>query len=374
MKILVAPDSFKESLSATEAAQSILRAIKKVIPEAQVILKPVADGGEGTVEALVAGCGGSFVKTFVHDPFMRPVEGIYGIIPAHNLAVIEVASASGLHLLKKEERNPLVATSYGTGEMIQDALEKGCKKILIGLGGSATNDGGAGIMQALGIKFLDSSDNEIGKGGGALSALQKIDVSGKNKKIIDVEIIVACDVKIPLTGDRGTSCIYSYQKGATSQMAKLLDDNLKHYADIIKKDLDMEVDEVEGAGAAGGIGAGLMAFLGAKLTPGFPLIAGLLNLESEMKDADLVITGEGKTDAQTLSGKAPLGVAQLGKKYNVPVVLFAGKIEKGAELLYKQGIISMIQVSPDSVSIEESMNNAAVFLESSVENYLKTMT
>ncbi len=346
LKVIIAPDSFKGSLTAPEIADAIEKGIKSVSPSAITIKLPMADGGEGTVICLVNATGGRILKKWVKGPLGEEVEASYGILGDGTTAVIEMAEASGLPLVLMEKRNPMITTTYGTGELIKAALDSGCRKIIIGIGGSATNDGGVGMAQALGVRFLDDKGREIGFGGGELKKIAKIDISGLDKRIKDTEILVASDVKNPLCGPNGASYVYGPQKGATPEMVKELDEGLSHLADVIKRDLGKDIKDVPGAGAAGGLGAGLMAFLNAKLRPGIELVMEALRFEEKVKDATLVITGEGKIDRQTAYGKVPVGVAKVSKKYGVPVLAIGALVEEEPEFFKPYGIDYVLLISP----------------------------
>ncbi|MDR6997624.1 glycerate kinase [Neobacillus niacini] len=356
MKFVLAPDSFKESITAKDAALAMKDGILKVFPDAECMIVPMADGGEGTVDSLVSYENGSLLKMEVTGPLGRKVKAEYGLLGDGKTAVIEMASASGIHLVGKEERNPLLTTTYGTGELIKYALDQGVTRILLGIGGSATNDGGIGMLQALGASFKDAKGEELPFGGGGLGHLHTIDLSGLDKRIKNVKIDVACDVNNPLTGELGASYIFGPQKGATPEMVKYLDQNLKHYADKIKALLGIDIDIVEGAGAAGGLGAGLMAFLRAELKKGVDLVIEYTRLEEKIKDADFVFTGEGSIDGQTLFGKTPYGVAATAKKYQVPVIAFAGKIGDGVEVLYEHGFTSIVGILKGVTSLEKALD------------------
>ncbi|MGE0019035.1 MAG: glycerate kinase [Draconibacterium sp.] len=357
-RILIAPDAFKESLSAGEVARFLKKGIEKSLPDSIFDIASVSDGGEGFLKILTDG----YFKTFkVHDALMRPVKAEIGFSDDGQTAFIEMAAASGLELILPEERNPLVTSTFGTGEMIKHAIETGCKKIVIGIGGSATNDGGAGMAQALGAKFLDKVGKELLPGGKQLSELCKIDLSGYEKNL--PEILVACDVSNPLTGPNGASAIYGPQKGATPEMVQQLDAALKNYAEIIRKQLNIDIENIPGSGAAGGLGGGLVAFTGAKLVSGFQLVAEILDLENRIAKADFVITAEGKLDAQTINGKAPFGVAQLAKKYNKPVIGAAGTLGSGYEKIYDSGFDLLISIVNQPLSLAEAMQNAPELVE-----------
>lgn len=372
MKFVLAPDSFKESITAKEACDAMEKAIKKVIKDAQCIKVPMADGGEGTVEALVMATNGKIVETFVTPPIGKEkVKASYGLLGDGSKAIIEMASASGIHLVKREKRNPLIATSFGTGELILDAIKRGVKHIIIGIGGSATNDGGAGMIQALGGRLLDINGNELTFGGLALSKLKSIDLSKLNENIKGITFEVACDVNNPLIGEKGASKIFGPQKGATKEMIVALDRALENYANIIKKDLGKDVAYVEGAGAAGGLGAALLAFCNAKLLRGIELIIKHTELEEKIKGADFVFTGEGSIDSQTIYGKTPMGVALEAKKQGVKTIAFAGKVEDGSENLYDIGITSIFGILRGVTSLDEALKDGVKNLENTVENVVR---
>jgi glycerate kinase len=372
MTFLLAPDSFKESMTAKEACEAMERGIKKVFQNAKCIHVPMADGGEGTMQALVDATGGKVYKTIVKGPLGNEVEASYGILGDGKTAVLEMASASGIHLVSREQRNPLITSTYGTGQLIKAALSHSIKKMIIGIGGSATNDGGAGMAQALGAKFLDKSGNEIKPGGGELHKIEKIDTSHLSFLTYNIEIEVACDVTNPLIGEKGASNVFGRQKGATEEMVRQLDANLKHYAEKIKEALGKDIAMAEGAGAAGGMGAGLMAFTNAKLSKGIELVIKYANLDSKMKEADYVFTGEGSIDNQTQYGKTPFGVAQTAKKYNKPVIAFAGKVGDVDEL-YTKGIDSIFSILNSVCSLDEALTNGKINLELATERVARFM-
>jgi len=337
-KIAIAPDSFKGTLTAREAAECIERGLRRELRNISVRKIPMADGGDGTAQAIVDATNGRLRRAKVHDPLGRPIWAKYGITGNGRLAVIEMAAASGLVLLKPSERNPMRTTTRGTGNLIRAALRTGVRKILIGIGGSATNDGGMGMARALGVRFLDESGHEIAEGGGALGKLAHIDMAGRFSALASVDIEVACDVDNPLTGPKGAARVYGEQKGASSQQIRMLDKNLKHFARIVRRDLGIEVDRVPSAGAAGGLGAGLIAFLGATLRPGIDVVADAVRLSKRLSGCDLVISGEGRTDGQTLHGKAPMGVIHAARKHGIPVIVISGSIGPGAEALLDHGV------------------------------------
>jgi glycerate 2-kinase len=363
MKIVIAPDSFKESLTALEAATAIENGMKKILPDASFVKVPMADGGEGTVQSLVDATGGKIITKTVTGPLGTPVEAFFGISGDKKTAVIEMAAASGLHLVPLGDRNPLITTTRGTGELIVAALDFGVEHIIIGIGGSATNDGGAGMARALGIMLLDSHGKEIGEGGGALNSLATINIAGIDKRLESVKIEVACDVDNPLTGTRGASYIFGPQKGATQEMVKVLDNNLHHFADIIRIDLGKDIEHVSGAGAAGGLGGGLMAFLLAELKRGVDIVLEATKLETHLQDADFVITGEGKIDSQTIFGKTPIGVARTAKRQNVPVIAIAGNVASDSEVVHEHGIDAVFSIVPGVISLEDAFKNASTYVE-----------
>jgi glycerate kinase len=372
MKILIAVDSYKGSCSTFEVANSIERGIRKVCKDSEIIKIPIADGGEGTVDSLVKGAGGRYETVHVKDPLGREIECRYGILK-DNAAIIEMAASSGLTLLRKEERNPMITTTYGTGQMIKAALDKGCRKIFIGIGGSATNDGGAGMAQALGVSFKDSEGKEIGNGGGELARIRDIDISGIDPRLKDTEIIVLSDVTNPLCGPNGASSIYGSQKGATPEMIRLLDNNLKNYALLIKEKLGLDIMDVPGAGAAGGLGTGLIAFCNATVMPGIDVALDINGIDRHLADTDLVITGEGRIDSQTACGKVPVGVARRVLKYGVPVIAIVGSVGDGASIVYEHGIDAIIDIVSKPMSLEDSMKSVKILLEQAAENAMRML-
>lgn len=368
MKIVIAPDSFKESLTAMQAADAIEQGFKEVFPEAQYVKIPMADGGEGTVQSLVDATDGTIVRTKVTGPLGEPVEAFFGLFGDGTTAVIEMAAASGLHLVPPEKRNPLLTTTWGTGELIKAALDHGVTKIIIGIGGSATNDGGAGMVQALGGRLLTEAGRNIGYGGGSLDQLAAIDVSGLDPRLQQVHIEVACDVDNPLTGSRGAAAVFGPQKGATPDMVKLLDRNLSHYASLIEKELGKKVDEIPGAGAAGGLGAGLLAFLPVELNRGIEIVLKAAEFEKHVQDADLVITGEGRIDSQTVYGKTPMGVAKVAKKYQVPVIGIAGSVSDDSHVVHDHGIDAVFSIVPRTMPLSDALSNASPYLRQTARN------
>ncbi|CNG88364.1 glycerate kinase [Yersinia massiliensis] len=373
MKIVIAPDSYKESLSALDVAVQIEAGFRTQFPDAQYIKLPVADGGEGTVEAMVAATAGKIIKVDVTGPLGDNVDAFYGISGDEKCAFIEMAAASGLELVPLAQRNPLKTTSYGTGELILHALNKGVKHIIIGIGGSATNDGGAGMVQALGVKLLDKQGQQIGFGGAKLTELATIDISALDPRIEQCQIDVACDVTNPLTGSEGASAIFGPQKGATPDMITQLDEGLLHYASVINRYLDIDVDQVEGAGAAGGLGAALLAFCGATLSPGIDIVTDALGLDALVRDATFVITGEGRIDSQTIHGKVPIGVARVAKRYNKPVIGIAGSLTDDVDVVYEHGLDAVFSVIYTICTLEQALDNAADNVFKTARNIAATL-
>ena len=373
MRIVIAPDSFKGSLTALEAANAMEEGLKRVFPKAEIVKVPMADGGEGTVQSLVDATGGRIVKKVVTGPLGDKVEAQFGILGDGRTAVIEMASASGLPLVPPDKRNPMVTTTYGTGELIKAALDMGCRRFIIGIGGSATNDGGGGMAQALGVKLLDKDGNDIPFGGGGLLKLDRIDISTLDPRIAESEIVVACDVDNPLTGPRGAARVYSPQKGATPEMVEILDKALERFAEAVKRDLGRDIKDVPGAGAAGGLGAGLMAFLNAKLQLGVDIVIEATGLEEKVKGADLVITGEGGIDSQTVYGKTPIGVAKVAKKFGIPVLAVAGGISDDASVVYEHGIDGLMSIIPRPITLDEAMAQGPKLLSDAAERIARLL-
>lgn len=358
MKIVIAPDSYKESLSAVEVAQAIEKGFREIFPDAEYISVPVADGGEGTVDAMIGATQGSKMTATVTGPLGEPVTACWGMSGDGKTAFIEMAEASGLALVPVDKRNPLVTTSRGTGELILRALDNGARNIIIGIGGSATNDGGAGMVQALGAKLVDATGKEISPGGGSLLSLNSIDISGMDKRLESCVINVACDVTNPLIGDNGASRIFGPQKGADEATIVELDRNLAHFADVIKKHLRIDVKNAPGAGAAGGMGAALMAFLGGDLRSGIEIVTEALNLEEHIHDCSLVVTGEGRMDSQSIRGKVPVGVAAVAKKYRKPVIGIAGALTSDVAVVHQYGIDAVFSVLNSIGTLEDAFKNA----------------
>lgn len=373
MKIVIAPDSYKESLSALEVASAIEAGFREIYPDAEYIKLPVADGGEGTVEAMVAATQGRVVEVEVTGPLGEPVQGFYGISGDESCAFIEMAAASGLELLPPAARNPLKTTSWGTGELIRHALDLGVTRMIIGIGGSATNDGGAGMAQALGAQLLTADGQPIAPGGAGLSTLATIDISGLDPRLAQCRIDVACDVTNPLVGDEGASAVFGPQKGATPEMVVQLDRALAHYAGQIAQDLDLDVLTLEGGGAAGGMGAALYAFCGAHLRPGIDIVTDALHLDALVADADLVITGEGRIDSQTIHGKVPVGVARVAKRYQIPVIGIAGSLTADVGVVHQHGLDAVFSVLHRICSLDEALAEAGANVRMAARNIAATI-
>jgi len=346
--------------------------VRSVLPDCEIVCLPLADGGEGTVEALVAATGGRIVPAEVAGPLGEKVSAFFGILGDGETAALEMASASGLPLVPPDRRNPCLTTTFGTGELIRAAIASGCRKLIVGIGGSATNDGGAGAMQALGARFLDSSGNDLPPGGAALIHLARIDLA-HFRFPQDVEVVVASDVTNPLCGPQGASAIYGPQKGATPEMVKHLDRALRHYADIIREQLGQDVSNRPGAGAAGGLGAGLMAFLKARLRSGIEIVLDTVGFDRHLEGTALVITGEGKIDAQTAYGKTIAGVLKRARQAGVPVFALTGSIEPGAEALEELGLEGMMCILPGPMSLPEAMQNAGPLLEAAARRLIRLL-
>lgn len=373
MKIVIAPDSYKESLSASEVATQIEAGFREIFPRACYVKLPMADGGEGTVEAMVAATGGSTVPRTVTGPLGKPVEAFYGLSGDGLCAFIEMAAASGLEQVPAALRNPLLTTSWGTGELIRHALDCGVKHIIIGIGGSATNDGGTGMVQALGAALLDEKGETLGYGGRELEKLASIDTHSLDPRLQECRIEVACDVTNPLTGEEGASAVFGPQKGATPEMVRQLDHALSHYAKIIARDLGIDVLNIAGGGAAGGMGAALYAFCGADLRQGIEIVTEALHLDELVRDADLVITGEGRIDSQSIHGKVPIGVAKVAKRYNKPVIGIAGSLTKDAGVVHEHGIDAVFSVLYTFCTLEEALENAGENLRLAARNIAATL-
>jgi len=365
MRIIIAPDSFKGSLSAEKVANAIEAGIRSAEPGIEAIKIPMADGGEGTVDALVSSTGGIIVHTKATDPLGREIKGRYGILGDEKTAVIEMAAVSGLPLVPPRLRNPLDTTTFGTGELINHALDLGCRKFIIGIGGSATNDAGTGMAQALGVIFrrADGSIIDENMRGGLLKEVASIDMTRMHAQINKCDITAACDVDNPLLGERGCAHIYSPQKGATPEIVEILEDSMKKFANVLERDTNRHVRNFPGSGAAGGLGAGLMAFLNAKLHPGIDLVLKAAQFEKRIVGAHLILTGEGKLDEQTVNGKTIAGITAAAKKYSIPVVAIVGKYIDSPKLL-EMGLTSYFSICDGPNTLEYAMKNADLLIES----------
>ena len=367
MKILIAPDSFKGSATALEVGNALTMGFRRVFPQAEIMVLPMADGGEGTVTSLVSATGGEIRSSVVKNPIGVPIIAKYGVLGDTTTAVIEMSAASGLTLISTEQQNPFLTTTYGTGQLILSALNDGCRRLIIGIGGSATNDGGAGMAQALGVVLNTQNGIPISFGGQGLSKLAEIDISNLDDRLSETEVVVACDVDNPLTGPKGASFVYGRQKGATPEMMEILDQNLAHYALVIEKRLGRNIGDLPGAGAAGGLGAGLVAFTDAELKPGIDIVTKTVKLAEHLEGVDLVITGEGQLDEQTIHGKTPVGVAKIAQQRNIPVVAIVGGIKGNPTELYQKGITAMIDITPKPMPLNRVMERTIPLLEQASE-------
>ncbi|ELY6301864.1 glycerate kinase [Cronobacter sakazakii] len=357
-KIVIAPDSFKESLSAMDVAKAIEAGFREIYPQAHYVCVPMADGGEGTVEAMVAATGGQIITTPVTAPLGNKVDSFFGLLGDGETAVVEMAAASGLHLVPTAQRDPRITTSYGTGELILAALERGVKAIIIGIGGSATNDGGAGMMQALGARFLDGEGRELAPGGAALARLERLDLSALDPRLAQVSVTAACDVDNPLCGEKGASAVFGPQKGATPEMVSELDTALRRFGEQLEAATGKAIISAPGAGAAGGMGAALLGMLNAELRPGIEIVIESLGLAQAVHDADLVITGEGRLDSQSIHGKTPVGVARVAKQFQRPVVAIAGSLTPDYQIVHEHGIDAAFSVIDRIVTLQEALDDA----------------
>lgn len=370
---VLAPDSFKESMTAKEVCIAMEQGIRKVFPTANYIHVPMADGGEGTVQSLVDASGGQIYYKEVMGPLGQTVTAKYGVLGDGKTAAIEMASASGIHLVTKETKNPYITTTYGTGELIRECLDQGINKIIIGIGGSATNDGGTGMAEALGAKFLDEEGNSLPRGGGRLDKLASIDISSLDERLQHVEMIVACDVTNPLCGEHGASHVFGPQKGATPDMVLQLDRSLAHYAEVVKQQLHKDVRDIPGAGAAGGLGSGLLIFTQATLQKGIEIVIEYTGLRQKLIDADYVFTGEGGIDFQTKFGKTPYGVAKAAKEADKKVIAVAGYIGAGIDTLYAEGIDAVFGIVPGAADLEKLLAEGAQNVERTCENIARVL-
>lgn len=370
---MLAPDSFKESMTAKEVCIAMEKGLRKVYPAANYVHVPMADGGEGTVQSLVDATGGQVRYIEVTGPLGEPVTAAYGLLGDGTTAAIEMASASGIHLVNKDNKNPLKTTTYGTGELIRECLNQGIRRIIIGIGGSATNDGGTGMAEALGARFLDATGNTLPRGGGSLGELASVDISSLDGRLQQVQLIVACDVTNPLCGEHGASQVFGPQKGATPEMVQQLDANLAHYADVVKQQLGKDVRDLPGAGAAGGLGAGLLIFTQAALQKGIEIVIEYTGLKQKLATADIVLTGEGGIDFQTKFGKTPYGVAQAAKQSGKKVIAVAGYIGEGIDTLYKEGIDAVFGIVPGASELGNLLAEGPQNVERTCENIARVL-
>ncbi|WP_261131607.1 glycerate kinase [Bacillus sp. Marseille-Q3570] len=373
MKVVIAPDSFKGSVSAKEVCAAIRKGVERVFPDSEVIELPLADGGEGTMENMVYSSNGTVNNIEVFDPLGRKIYAGYGVLGDDETAVVEMAQASGLPLLHNEERDPLHTTSYGTGELIKHALDSGYRKFIIGLGGSATNDGGMGMLKALGFEFFNSQKEALPEGGKALKDLAIVDESNMDKRIHEASFIIASDVTNPLCGDQGASAIFGPQKGATPAMVKELDEALDHFAEVVYKQKNGDMRLMEGGGAAGGMGAALLTFLGAEFRSGIQVVMESIQFEKLIEEVDLVITGEGRLDHQTLSGKVIAGVSKSAEKLKVPVIGLCGGMMIDTEIMDKLNLVSAFSIAPGPCSLEEAMENAEEWIIQRTETFMRVI-
>ncbi|CBY85827.1 MULTISPECIES: glycerate kinase [Haemophilus] len=373
MKFVIAPDSFKESLTALEVATAIETGFKRVFPDADYVKLPMADGGEGTVQSLVDATQGKLIECEVTAPLGDKVKSFFGLSGDGKTAIIEMAAASGLHLVPPEKRNPLLTTSYGTGELIKLALDLGVESFILGIGGSATNDGGVGMLQALGMQCLDSQDKPIGFGGAELANIVKIDVQQLDPRLQQVHIEVACDVNNPLCGECGASAIFGPQKGATPEMVKQLDAALSHFVEIAERDCGKQIRDQAGAGAAGGMGGGLLLLPSVQLKAGIQIVLDRLHLIDYVKDADVVITGEGRIDAQSIMGKTPIGVARTAKQFNKPVIAIAGCLREDYDVVFDHGIDVVFPIIHQLGDLSDILKQGEQNLISTAQNVARVL-
>ena len=371
MKIVISPQTFKGSISALDAAHAMRVGVLRVFPDANTVLVPVADGGDGTLETLVEGSGGEIRSVEVRGPLGERIDAHWGAMGDGSTAMIEMARTSGLALVPLDSRNPLTSTTYGLGEAIVAALDEGFRQFIVGIGGSATNDAGAGMAQALGVRLLDSEGSGLGPGGAPLADLDRIDISGIDPRIQKSSFSVACDVTNPLTGPEGASAVYGPQKGATPEMVEQLDRSLIHFAEVVRRDLRKDVEHVQGAGAAGGLGGGMMAFLNADLRPGVDIVMDRVGIDQKLKGADLVLVGEGEVDFQTVYNKAPIGVARRAKRLDIPVVTISGGLGEGYRTVHEHGIDAVVTIPSGPMSLEESSQRASELIADATEQTMR---
>ena len=373
MKVVIAPQSFKGSISALDAARAMEQGVKRVFPDTETVLAPVADGGDGTLETLVEATAGDIRSATVTGPIGEPVEAEWGALGDGETAMIEMARTSGLALLSLDERDPLRATTYGLGEIIREALDAGFRSFIVGIGGSATNDGGAGMAQALGVRLLDESGNDLPSGGAALAGLRKIDASGLDARAAASQFSVACDVSNPLTGPEGASAVYGPQKGATPELVEQLDGALGNFAEVVERDIGRSIDDVPGSGAAGGLGGGMMAFLDGSLRAGVDIVLDQVGLNEQLEGADLVITGEGQLDFQTVYHKAPIGVAWRAKERGIPVIAISGSLGQGFEDVHPEGIDAVASIVCAPMSLDEASTRSGELISDATAEAMRFM-
>lgn len=371
MKVVIAPDSFKGSLSAPQLCAHIRKGVLRACPTARVVEVPLADGGEGTMTNLVHATRGTITEVVVSGPLGKPTQAAYGVLGDGQTVVVEMAQASGLPLLKKHEKNPLLATSYGTGELIRHALDAGYRRFIIGLGGSATNDGGVGMLRALGMRFLDSAGQPLAEGGAALAELAHIDDAMWDQRVREARFLIASDVTNPLCGPNGASAVFGPQKGATPEMVALLDRALGRFAEVVERKTGKAIRDLPGSGAAGGMGAALLAFMGAEMRPGIDVVLETVQFEQHIRDADLIITGEGKLDSQTLSGKVIAGVCQKAAQYGIPTVALCGGMELTADQCDQLGLLAGFSIVPGPCTLEQATAHAGMWSEARAEQLLR---
>ena len=371
MKIVISPQTFKGSISALDAAHAMRKGVLRVMPDADTVIVPVADGGDGTLETLVEGSGGETKTAKVHGPLGERIEALWGAMGDGETAMIEMARTSGLALVPLDSRDPLRSTTYGLGEAIVAALDEGFRQFILGIGGSATNDAGAGMAQALGIRLLDAAGSELGPGGAPLADLDRIDISGIDPRVKQSSFAVACDVTNPLTGPEGASAVYGPQKGATPEMVERLDQALIHFAKVVRRELHIDVEYAQGAGAAGGLGGGMLAFLNAELRPGVDIVMDAVGIDEALQGADLVLVGEGEVDFQTVYNKAPIGVARKAKRLDIPVVAISGGLGEGYKTVHEHGIDAAVSIQSGPMSLDESSQRASELIANATEQALR---
>ena len=371
VKIVISPQTFKGSISALDAAQAMQSGVLRVVPDAETVIVPVADGGDGTLETLVEGSGGEIKSVEVQGPLGERNEALWGAMGDGVTAMIEMARTSGLALVPLDSRDPLHSTTYGLGEAILAALDEGFRQFIVGIGGSATNDAGAGMAQALGVRLLDSDGSELGHGGAPLTNLDRIDISGIDPRVNKSSFAVACDVTNPLTGPEGASAVYGPQKGATPEMVERLDSALCHLAEVVKRDLQVDVEHVQGAGAAGGLGGGMLAFLNADLRPGVDIVMDAVGIDEALEGADLVLVGEGEVDFQTVYNKAPIGVARRAKRLDIPVVSVSGGLGEGYKTVHDHGIDAAVAIPSAPMNLDESSERASELIANAAEQVMR---